>query len=130
MLTSSPGLHAPINSQPYGFQLWLLADVCPTHHSIWHTRDLVSPFGSFGSFLSDFDYQSSSGGLVFVPGGVIMAQCGFYLCMKVISVAYSASSHSWESLPRFTCKMCSKFAKHCGLSSGAMMEFCLHIYKN
>lgn len=45
VLTSSPGLRAPINSQPYGFQLWRLADVCPTHCSLWHTRDLVSPFG-------------------------------------------------------------------------------------
>lgn len=47
-LTSSPGLHWPINFQPYGFQLWLLADVCPTHHSIWFTGDLLSPFGNFG----------------------------------------------------------------------------------
>lgn len=128
MLTSSPGLRVPINSQPYGFQLWLLADVCPTHRSIWHTRDLVSPFGSFGVFcqiliisLHQVDW--------FFPRGVITAQCGCYLCMKVISVACSASSHSWESLPRFTCKMCSKFAEHYGLLSCAMMEFCLHVYK-
>lgn len=34
LLTSSPGLRTPIISQPYGFQLWLLADVCPTQCSI------------------------------------------------------------------------------------------------
>lgn len=53
---SSPGLRAPINSQPYGFQLWVLADVRPTHRSIWRAgegedgRFLVSPFGSCGDF--------------------------------------------------------------------------------
>lgn len=37
---SSPGLHVPIISQPYGLQLWLLADVCPSHFSI------IGPLGS------------------------------------------------------------------------------------
>lgn len=66
---SSPGLRAPINSQPYGFQLWVLADVCPTLRSIWHAEGggFGVIFGELGRFRSHFDYQSSSGGLVFFP---------------------------------------------------------------
>ena len=104
MLMSSPGLRAPINSQPYGFQLWLLADVCPTHRSIWPTGDLVSPFGSLGDFCQILIISLHQVDWCF-PRGEIMAQCGCYLCMKVISVACSASSHSWESAPLFTCKI-------------------------
>lgn len=64
-LVSSPDLHRPINLEPYGFQLWLLADVCPTHHSIWFTGGFAVTFWEFWRILPDFDYQSSSGGLVF-----------------------------------------------------------------
>lgn len=104
-LTSSPGLHWPINFQPYGFQLWLLADVCPTHHSIWFTGDLLSPFGNFGEFYQILIISLHQVDWCFPKGG-ITAQCGYYLCMKVNSVACSASNHSWESLPMLTCKIC------------------------
>lgn len=67
VLASSPDLRAPINSRPYGFQMWLLADVCPTHRSIWHAKGFGVTFWEFVRFLSDSDYQSSSGGLVFSP---------------------------------------------------------------
>lgn len=92
MLTSSPGLRPPINSQPYGFQLWLLADVCPAHCSIWHAGDLVSPFGSFRNFCQILMISLNQVGWCF-PKGEIVAQCGCYLYM--ISVTCRASSHSW-----------------------------------
>lgn len=107
MLMSSPGLCAPINSRPYGFQLWLLADVCPTHRSIWHTRDLVSPFGSFEDFCQILIISLHQVDWCF-PRGEITPQCGCYLYMNVISVTCSASSHSWELLPCFTCKLCTQ----------------------
>lgn len=65
----------------------------------------------------------------FPPWGVITPQCGFYLCMKVISVTSSASSRSWEPLPRYTCKMCGEFAEYCVLSSRQMLEFYPRIYE-
>lgn len=101
MLMSSPGLRAPINSQPYGFQLWLLADVCPTHCSIWRTRELVSPFGSFGEFCQILITSLHQVHWCF-PRGEITAQCGCYLYMRV---ACSASSPSLESSPSFTFKV-------------------------
>lgn len=95
-VVSSPGLRAPINSQPYGFQLWVLADVCPTLRSIWHAEggDSVSSLGSLGDSAHILIISLHQVGWCFFPGGEIMAQCGCYLYMKVMSVA---CRHSWES---------------------------------
>lgn len=99
MLTSSPGLHAPINSQPYGFQLWLLADVCPTHRSIWHRGDLVSPFGNFGRFRSDFDYQASSGGLFFSPEVKLRHNVAVICTWKSSAVTHGSRRHCLSIKP-------------------------------
>lgn len=111
MLMSSLGLRAPINSQPYGFQLWLLADVCPTHCSIWRTRELVSPFGSFGDFLSDFDYLSTSGWLVFSQRWSYGPMWQLFINQSDLSCLQCQQSLiGW--LPLFTCKVCA----HIGLT--------------
>lgn len=64
-------------------------------------------FWELWRFLSDFDYESSSGGLVFSPEVKLRHNVAVILYMKEISVA---CSHSWESPPLFVYKnLCSNW---------------------